>query len=64
MQYTKLKDINEYVSISINPMKQPETMFEMYSVPTYETGHPEYLNGNEIGSNKIIVKKRVLKRAD
>ena len=57
MQYTKLKDINEYVSISINPMKQPETMFEMYSVPTYETGHPEYLNGNEIGSNKIIVKK-------
>ena len=58
MQYTKLKDINEYISISINPMKQPETMFEMYSVPTYETGHPEYLNGNEIGSNKIIVKKK------
>ena len=57
MQYTKLKDINEYVSISINPMKLPNTMFEMYSVPIYETGHPEYLSGNEIGSNKVIVKK-------
>ena len=57
MQYTKLKDINEYVSISINPMKLPDTMFEMYSVPIYETGHPEYLSGNEIGSNKVIVKK-------
>jgi type I restriction enzyme S subunit len=52
-----LKDINEYVSISINPMKLPNTMFEMYSVPIYETGHPEYLSGNEIGSNKVIVKK-------
>ena len=57
MQYTKLKDINEYVSISINPMKLPDTMFEMYIVPIYESGHPEYLSGNEIGSNKVIVKK-------
>ena len=57
MQYTKLKNINEYVSESINPMKLPNTIFEMYSVPIYETGHPEYLRGNEIGSNKVIVKK-------
>lgn len=57
MEYTKLKHINEYVSESINPMKMPETVFEMYSVPVYETGHPEYLRGNEIASNKIIVRK-------
>jgi len=29
----------------------------MYSVPIYETGHPEYLRGNEIASNKVIVEK-------
>ena len=57
MQYTKLKNINKYVSENINPMKLPNTIFEMYSVPIYETGHPEYLRGNEIGSNKVIVKK-------
>ena len=57
MQYTKLKAINEYTSECINPAKFPDTMFEMYSVPIYGTGHPEYLRGDEIGSNKVIVKK-------
>lgn len=57
MEYTKLKYINEYVGVSINPMKMPDTVFEMYSVPIYETGHPEYLRGNEIASNKVIVRK-------
>jgi len=57
MEFTKLKAINEYKSISINPMKEPSTTFEMYSVPIYDTGHPEYLLGSEIGSNKVIVEK-------
>lgn len=57
MEYTKIKEINEYVSESINPMKAPDTVFEMYSVPIYETGHPEYLRGDEIASNKVIVRK-------
>ena len=57
MEYTKLKNINEYESESINPMKTPDTVFEMYSVPMYETGHPEYLRGSDIGSNKVLVKK-------
>jgi len=57
MEYTKLKNINEYVSESINPIKFPDTLFEMYSVPIYETGHPEYLRGVEIGSSKVIVQK-------
>ena len=38
-------------------MKMPDTVFEMYSVPIYETGHPEYLRGDQIGSNKVKVKK-------
>lgn len=57
MKYTKLKNINEYESESVNPMKTPNTVFEMYSVPIYETGHPEYLQGSEIGSNKVMVQK-------
>ena len=57
MEYTKLKSINEYKSESINPMKYPDTIFELYSVPIYETGHPEYLLGSDIGSNKVLVRK-------
>lgn len=57
MIYTKLKNINKYVSKSVNPMKTPDGMFEMYSVPIYDTGHPEYLVGREIGSSKISVQK-------
>lgn len=57
MKYTKLKSINEYVSESINPMSTPTTVFEMYSVPIYETGRPEYLRGAEIASNKVVVQK-------
>ena len=29
----------------------------MYSVPIYETGHPEYLRGSQIASNKAVVEK-------
>ena len=57
MEYTKLKTINEYVSKNVNPAKMPDTLFEMYSVPIYETGHPEYLLGSEIASNKAVVQK-------
>ena len=57
MEYTKIKEINEYVAENINPMKTPDEVFEMYSVPTYDTGHPEYLRGDEIASNKMIVRK-------
>ena len=57
MEYTKLKNINEYISESINPAKFPSTLFEMYSVPIFETGHPEYLLGSKIASNKTVVQK-------
>ena len=57
MEYTKIKDINKYISQSVNPMKTPDQIFEMYSVPIYETGHPEYLRGDEIASNKVVVHK-------
>lgn len=57
MEYTKLKNVNCYTSENINPSKYPKEVFEMYSVPIYETGHPEYLRGEEIASSKSLVKK-------
>ena len=57
MEYIKLKCINKYKSKSINPAKTPDEVFEVYSVPIYGTGHPEYLCGREIASSKILVQK-------
>ena len=57
MEYKKLTDINKYKSESVNPAKMPDILFELYSVPMYEKGHPEYLRGDEIASNKVVVKK-------
>lgn len=57
MKYIELEDINEYKSESINPAKMQEMVFELYSVPVYETGHPEYLTGKQIASSKIVVRK-------
>lgn len=57
MEYRKLKTINDYIRKSVNPAKSPDTLFEMYSVPIFETGHPEYLLGREIASNKTVVQK-------
>ena len=57
MEYKKLTDINKYKSESVNPAKMPDILFELYSVPMYEKGHPEYLRGDEIASNKAVVKK-------
>lgn len=57
MEYTTIGRINEYVSKSVNPSNSPGTKFEVYSVPSFDTSHPEYLLGSEIASNKQIVQK-------
>jgi len=57
MNYTTIGAINEYASESINPALYPDTVFEVYSVPVFETGHPEFLRGDEIGSTKQVVQK-------
>ena len=57
MEYTRLKVINEYISKNIAPAKTPGALFEMYSVPSFETGYPEYLLGSQIASNKAVVQK-------
>ena len=46
---------------SINPAKFPMEEFELYSVPSYDTGAPERVSGSEIGSSKqAIVSSSVL----
>ena len=50
-------ELNQHRNKSEDPMSSPETEYELYSVPTYETGMPEYLHGKEIGSTKQLVKK-------
>ena len=57
MKYTRIKDINEYISKNIDPLKNPDEQFEVYSVPAFDTEHPEYLKGKEIGSSKQSVMK-------
>ena len=59
MEYTRLKVINEYISKNIAPAKTPGALFEMYSVPSFETGYPEYLLGSQIASNKAVVQKMI-----
>jgi len=51
----KIKEINEYVGTSINPADTPDRLFELYSVPSFESGEPEIINGSDIGSTKITV---------
>jgi type I restriction enzyme S subunit len=53
--YTTLGEIRVDKGTAINPGKMPETIFELYSVPSYDTGRPEVVSGREIGSNKQVV---------
>lgn len=40
---------------SINPAKHPEETFELWSIPAFDAGKPEILQGSEIGSSKKCV---------
>ncbi|RDU22605.1 restriction endonuclease subunit S [Anaerosacchariphilus polymeriproducens] len=57
MEIKQLRDINEYSSKSVNPSKSPDTIFEVYSVPSHADNKPEYLRGDEIGSTKAVVEE-------
>ena len=50
-------DLNRHKNRSENPMSSPDSSFELYSVPAYETGSPEYITGKEIGSTKQLISK-------
>lgn len=48
---------NEYKSASVDPSKYPDNDFELYSVPAYETGMPEFVKGKYISSSKKSVSR-------
>lgn len=49
---TTLETIRRDSSTSVNPSKEPEGSFELYSVPSFESGRAEIRSGKEIGSSK------------
>lgn len=52
---TTIKETNFKKSQNIDPSKFASTKFELYSIPIFETGNPEIIQGNEIGSTKQVV---------
>ena len=50
-------EINQYSGCSVNPLEHPEQIYELYSVPSFETGYPEIVRGKDIGSTKITVEE-------
>ncbi|PSN10158.1 hypothetical protein C7271_26435 [filamentous cyanobacterium CCP5] len=47
--------IRDKKGAGITPNKHPEEVFELYSVPVFESRKPEITEGKHIGSNKQIV---------
>ena len=48
-------DINQYSGTTINPLDNPGEVYELYSVPSFDSQCPEIIKGSEIGSSKITV---------
>lgn len=40
---------------TIDPRKNPDEIFELWSIPAFDAGRPELLHGSEIGSQKKVV---------
>ena len=57
MEVKTVAEINQYTGRSVNPLDFPEQLFELYSVPSFETGYPEIVKGKEIGSTKITIEE-------
>ena len=49
--------LNQHQNKTEDPMVSSGEKYELYSVPSYETGRPEYLFGKAIGSIKQLVNK-------
>jgi len=48
----RLGEIRVDHSRSIDPRKEPNQIFELYSIPSFADGKPEFAKGSEIGSTK------------
>lgn len=55
--WTRLGIINTYNERHIDPSKNLQEFFELYSVVSYVNSYPELVNGSVIGSTKLCVQK-------
>lgn len=55
--WTSLEVINTYNERHIDPSKNLQEFFELYSVVSYVNSYPELVNGSVIGSTKLCVQK-------
>ncbi|MDD2230078.1 MAG: N-6 DNA methylase [Candidatus Cloacimonetes bacterium] len=42
-------------TMTIDPRKTPHDLFELWSIPAYDSGQPDVIKGQEIGSQKKLV---------
>ena len=59
-EWTCMAEVNEYNSASVDPSRSPDDEFELYSIPSYETGMPEFVKGKDISSSKKSVSRNDL----
>lgn len=52
-----VSDINFFVPETTNPLNNPETIYELFSVPVFFTGQPEILKGERIASTKQLLQE-------
>ncbi|MCF2716846.1 restriction endonuclease subunit S [Paenibacillus sp. UKAQ_18] len=57
MKLKTIEEINQYKSKTVNPLKNHEVWYELYSVPNYEFEVPEILQGKDIASSKQVVEE-------
>jgi len=57
MNKLTVQDINKYVGTTVNPLNSPNTVYELYSVPSFDSDYPEIIKGCEIGSSKVTVEE-------
>ena len=55
--WVRIDEINKFKSKSVNPQNYPTDQFELYSVPTFETGDPEIPYGKDVASSKVEVEE-------
>ena len=55
MRSVSLGEINRYSGSTVNPLQYPDEVFELYSVPSYDSQYPEIIKGEDIGSSKATV---------
>jgi type I restriction enzyme S subunit len=61
MKHWPVKPLGNFVarkSGSVDPSKFPDEIFDLYSIPAFDTGEPQVCAGREIGSAKQVVQSR------